>query len=89
VQIRVLFYYHELCDVVESGVSILADNAIEAQGVAHREQKKKDKKALHLIHQGMNEETFEKIEGATTASEALTILSTNYKGDNKIKRVRL
>jgi len=31
VQMRVLLDYHELWDVVESGVSALADNAIEAQ----------------------------------------------------------
>jgi len=37
----------------------------------------------------MNDETFEHITGAITASEAWTILSTNYKGDDKIKRVRL
>ena len=37
----------------------------------------------------MNDETFEQLEGATTASEAWTILSTNYKGDDMIKRVRL
>ena len=86
---RVLFEYHELWDVVESGVSALAINATEAQRVAHRDQKKKDNKALYLIHQGMNDETFEQIEGATTASDAWTILSTNYKGDDKIKRVRL
>ena len=70
VQMRVLFDYHELWDVVESGVSVLADNATEAQRVAHCDQKKKDKNALYLIHQGMNDETFEQIEGATTASEA-------------------
>jgi len=58
------------------------------QRVAHRDKKKKDNKALYLIHQGMNDETFEQIEGATV-SEAWTILSTNYKGDGKIKRVRL
>ena len=28
---RVLFDYHELWDIVESGVSALADNATEAQ----------------------------------------------------------
>ena len=44
---------------------------------------------MYLIHQGMNGETFEHIEGATTASEAWTILSINYKGDDKIKRLRL
>jgi len=51
-------------DVVESGVSALAANATKAQGVAYRDQKK-DNKALYLIHQGMNDETFEHIEGAT------------------------
>jgi len=86
---KVLFDYHELCDVVESGVSALGDNATEAQKVAHRDQKKKDNKTLYLIHQGMNDEMFEQIEGATTTSEAWIILSTNYKGDDKIKRVRL
>ena len=86
---RVLFDYHELWDVVESGVSALVHNATKAQQVAHRDQKKKDKKALYLINQGMNDETFEQIEGATTASEAWPILSTNYKGDDKIKSVRL
>jgi len=70
VQMRFLFDYHELWDVAESGVSALADNATEAQRVAHRDQKKKDNKALYLIHQWMNDETFEQIEGATTASEA-------------------
>ena len=89
VQMRVLFDYHELWDVIEGGVSALGDNATEAQWVAHRDKKKKNKKALYLIHQGINAETFEQIEGATTANEAWTILSTNYKGDDKIKRVRL
>jgi len=37
----------------------------------------------------MNDETFEQIEEATTASDAWTILSTNYKGDDKMKKVRL
>jgi len=83
-----LYNYHELWDVVESGVSALADNATEAQRVAHHDQKK-NKKVLYLIHQGMNDEMLEQIEGATIASEAFIILSTNYKGDDKIKRVCL
>jgi len=70
-------------------VSALADNATEAQRVAHCDKKKKDKKALYLIHQGMNDKTFEQIERVTTTTEAWIILSTNYKGDDKIKRVRL
>ena len=69
-------------------MSALVANAIEAQRVAHCDQKKNNK-TLYLIHQGMNDETFKQIEGASTASEAWTILSTNYKGDDKIKRMRL
>jgi len=45
---KILFDYHELWDVVESGVSALADNATEAQRVAHRDQKKQNKKTLYL-----------------------------------------
>jgi len=44
VQMKVLFDYHELCDVIESRVFALADNATEAQRVAHRDQKKKVKR---------------------------------------------
>ena len=58
VQMRILFNYHELWDVVESGVSALAANATETQRIVHRDQKKKDNQALYLIHQGMNDETF-------------------------------
>ena len=86
---RFLFDYHELWDIFESEVSELTDNTTEAQRVAHHDEKKKDKKALYLIHQGTNDETFKQIEGATTTSEPWIILSTNYKGDDKIKRVRL
>jgi len=35
VQMRVLFDYHELWDVIKSEVSALAANATEAQRVAH------------------------------------------------------
>ena len=58
---RVLFDYHGLWDVGESEVFALADNATEAQRLVHCDQKKKDKKALYLIHQGMNDDTFEQI----------------------------
>ncbi|GKV46288.1 hypothetical protein SLEP1_g53280 [Rubroshorea leprosula] len=53
VQMRVLFDYHELLGVVETGVAELAENANDAQKHAHRESKKKDKKALYFIHQGL------------------------------------
>nr|GMD28311.1 UBN2 domain-containing protein [Ipomoea batatas] len=56
-QMKVLFDYHELLETVETGITTLADNATEAQKAAHRELKKKDKKALYFIHQGMSDES--------------------------------
>ncbi|GKV17840.1 hypothetical protein SLEP1_g28296 [Rubroshorea leprosula] len=87
VQMRVLFDYHELLGVVETGVAELAKNANDAQKHAHRENKKKDKKALYFIHQGVNDEVFEKIQDATTSKQAWDILMTAYKGAEKVKKI--
>ena len=51
--------------------------------------RKKDKKALFFIYQGMNESSFEKISSATTSKEAWDILEKSYKGAVKVKKVRL
>ncbi|GKV24501.1 hypothetical protein SLEP1_g34108 [Rubroshorea leprosula] len=83
---RVLFDYHELLGVVEIGVAELAENANDAQKHAHRESKKKDKKALYFIHQGVNDEVFEKIEDATTSKQAWDILMTTFKGVEQVTK---
>ena len=67
---RVLFDYHELLGVVDTGVEEIAETANEAQHNTYRESKKKDKKALYQIHQGVNDEVFEKIVGATSSKGA-------------------
>ncbi|GKV49915.1 hypothetical protein SLEP1_g56638 [Rubroshorea leprosula] len=76
-----------LLGVVEAGVAELAENANDAQKHAHRENKKKDKKALYFIHQGVNDEVFEKIQDATTSKQAWDILMTAYKGAKKVKKI--
>ncbi|GKV33750.1 hypothetical protein SLEP1_g42213 [Rubroshorea leprosula] len=86
VQMRVLFYYHKLLSVVENGVAEIAENANDAQKHAYRESKKKDKKALYFIHQGVNDEVFEKIEDAATSKQAWDTLMTAYKGAEKVKK---
>ncbi|GAV68389.1 hypothetical protein CFOL_v3_11892 [Cephalotus follicularis] len=83
---RVLYDYHELLAVVENGVTDLAENATKAQINTHREIKKKDKKALYFIHQGVNDEVFEKVVGATSSKQAWDILMTSFKGRTKSKR---
>lgn len=82
------FDYHELLSVVENGVSGIAEAATEAQRNAHHDQKK-DKKALYFIHQGANDEVFEKIADTTTSKKAWDTLMTSFKGVDKVKKVRL
>ncbi|GKV24984.1 hypothetical protein SLEP1_g34508 [Rubroshorea leprosula] len=86
---RVLFDYHELLSVVENGVVEIAGNANDAQKHAYCESKKKDKKALYFIYQGVNDEVFEKIEDAATSKQAWDTLMTTYKGAKKVKKVKL
>ena len=89
VQMRVLFDYHELLDIVEKGFEALDEKATDAQKVVHKENKKKDRKALYFIHQGVTDEVFTKIEAATTSKQAWDILITTYTGAEKVKKVRL
>ena len=54
-----------------------------------KDQRKKDKKALFLLYQGVNESTFEKIAKAESSKEAWEILGIFFKGVDCVKRVRL
>ena len=59
------------------------------QKIALKDQRKKDKKALFLLYQGVDESTFEKIAEAPSSKKAWETLSTIFKGVDRVKRVRL
>ncbi|XP_022633048.1 uncharacterized protein LOC111241016 [Vigna radiata var. radiata] len=82
---------HDVWEVVEKG-HIEPENVeslSQAQKDSLRDSRKIDKKALCLIYQGLDEDTFEKISGVKSAKEAWEKLKISYKGANQVKKVRL
>ncbi|PNX64797.1 hypothetical protein L195_g062290, partial [Trifolium pratense] len=89
VKMNVIFNYQDVEDLITTGYEPLAANAIQDQQTAFREVKKKDSKALFLIHQCVDSSNFEKIAGAKTAKAAWDILSNAHGGGDKVKKVKL
>jgi len=82
---KVLFRYQEVSDIVENG-------SVAKLGTTHAQKattKKKDNKALFLLHQCVNDVHFEKIQHAKTTKEAWGMLIQCHAGGEKIKKVRL
>ncbi|KAK2388316.1 hypothetical protein QL285_062010 [Trifolium repens] len=67
----------------------ITENANEEQRTTFREAKKKDNKALFLIHQCVDSKVFEKIADAENSKDAWDILQKSYGGDAKVKKVKL
>lgn len=88
---QVLYESQDLWSIVETGVMEPADNAnlTPAQLTELRENRKKDRKALYFIYQSVDEVIFERISASTSAKEAWDTLYTSYRGEEKVKLVRL
>ncbi|KAK2417383.1 putative mitochondrial protein [Trifolium repens] len=89
IRMNVIFGFQEVEDLVSNGYEALAENATEAQQTTFKEAKKKDCKALFLIHQCVDSANFEKIASATSSKQAWEILSNAHGGGDKVKKVRL
>ncbi|XP_074350908.1 uncharacterized protein LOC141690146 [Apium graveolens] len=94
IQMKVLLGSYDNWKIVENGFNEPADAAAEAalpnaEKTALKEILKKDKKALYIIIQGVDESTFEKISEAKTAKEAWKIFQKSFQGVKKVKKARL
>ena len=65
-----MFCYQDLWDLVKKGVATLAEDATDQEKAAHKELKKKDYKALFIIHHGVDADNFEKVSDAESTKEA-------------------
>ncbi|KAK2359907.1 hypothetical protein QL285_085235 [Trifolium repens] len=88
-QMKVVFCYQDLWNLVTEGVSSIGANATEEEKTAHKELKKKDFKALFIIHQCVDADNFEKVGDCESSKEAWDILAQSFGGAEKVKEVRL
>jgi gag-polypeptide of LTR copia-type len=80
-----------LWDIVEKGYKTSEDETglTVAQIAGLQKRRKGDQHALSIIHQGVDDDMFEKIANETRAKEAWEILRNSVVGAEKVKKVRL
>ncbi|KAK2435242.1 hypothetical protein QL285_020317 [Trifolium repens] len=88
-QMKVVFGYQDVMDQVTNGVVPITESSTDAEKGTHKELKKKDFKALFIIHQSVSPNIFEKVSDSQSSKEAWDVLSAAYGGDEKVKKVRL
>ncbi|CAH9113708.1 unnamed protein product [Cuscuta europaea] len=91
IHMKAILGSEDVWDMVEEGFEEPEDiNALnQNQKNALRSTKKKDQKALSIIHQALDEVMFAKVASATTSKEAWEILENSFKGVDKVKKVKL
>ncbi|GAV84464.1 DUF4219 domain-containing protein/UBN2 domain-containing protein [Cephalotus follicularis] len=91
IRIKVLYESQELWSLVENSLVEPEDQSAltQAQLTELKDNLKKDKKALFFIFQDVDEVIFERISSVNSAKEAWDTLYAAYKGEDKIKLVRL
>ena len=87
---KVLFESQDLWNIVENGVNEPNNQTdLTTQQITElKDNKKKDKKALFVIYQAVEETIFERISTSNTSKEAW-MPSTRHRGEDKVKAVRL
>ena len=82
---------HDVWKIVEKGYTEQENEGslFQTQRDSLRNSRTRDKKALYLIYQALDDDTFEKVSGSKSTKEAWEKLRTSYKGVDQVKKVRL
>ncbi|GAU37611.1 hypothetical protein TSUD_365320 [Trifolium subterraneum] len=89
IQMQAIFGFQEVLEVIQDGYAVVGDEGTEAQRTLYRANKKKDCKAIYLIHQSVDEVNFDKISACATAKQAWDTLERCHTGGMKVKKVKL
>lgn len=83
---RAIMGFQDVLDMVTTGYDKLSQKMDDDKA---KEAKRKDYKALFILHQCVDPNNYEKISRASTSKEAWDILEKSYAGADKLKKVRL
>lgn len=86
---KVIFRFQDVFEIVKNDIPTLEESANEAQRTTKKYHKKKDCKALFLIHQCVDEEIFENIVECETAINVWDTLAKTYLGIDNLKEMEL
>ncbi|KAE8706056.1 Detected protein of unknown function [Hibiscus syriacus] len=94
IKMKALLGSQDVWDIIEKGYNEPADDDAFAtltpdQKTTLKDSRKRDKKALYLIYQALDDDGFEKISSASSSKEAWEKLQTSYKGSEQVKNVSL
>ncbi|GAU30981.1 hypothetical protein TSUD_104950 [Trifolium subterraneum] len=88
-QMKVVFLYQDMWGIVTEGVPTLGARASEEDKESNKELKKRDYKALFIIHQCVDPDNFEKVGDCESSKEAWDILAQSFGGAEQVKEVKL
>ncbi|XP_038875032.1 uncharacterized protein LOC120067555 [Benincasa hispida] len=89
IKIKALLGAQDVWEIMENGFQEAEATVDQAQRDALKETRKKDKKALYILYQSVDEDTFETIANAETLKAAWDKLQSTHKGVDCVKKVRL
>ncbi|XP_022030614.1 uncharacterized protein LOC110931535 [Helianthus annuus] len=89
IQMKVVLESQDLWTIVEEGYNEIPNEASKNDRNIHKEKVKKDKKALHIIFQAVNEIVFERIATCKISKDAWDVLHKAYRGEHTVKTVKL
>ncbi|CAM8947363.1 unnamed protein product [Rhodiola kirilowii] len=91
IKMKALLGSQDVWNVIENGYDepTSGETLITEQKMALKDLRKRDKKALYLIYQALDDDSFKKVSTANSSKEACEKLKVSYKGSKQVKKVHL
>ncbi|KAE8674311.1 Detected protein of unknown function [Hibiscus syriacus] len=91
IKMKALLGSQDVWDIIEKCYNEPADYVVfvtltSYQKTTMKDSRKRDKKALYLIYQALDDDGFEKISSESSSKEAWEKLQTSYKGSEQVKK---